>query len=98
MVILYQILVFLPVSGRYDLLIPNLLCQHCGHSIRTLTVRTVVENSFWPCSVENITSIIHVEVFEFWDTLQKLQPNSAESCFLRVLEDLSGDCGRVSFS
>eukprot|EP00794_Sanderia_malayensis_P012452 gene12452-13739_t len=46
--------------------------------------------------VENISTIIEVEVLEFWNAFQKLQPNSAESCFLRVLEDLSGNFDRIS--
>ena len=54
----------------------------------------MIENGYWPCSVENVTSIVHLDVFEFWNSLQKLQPNSSESCFIHVLEGISDSNGR----
>eukprot|EP00794_Sanderia_malayensis_P002607 gene2607-3020_t len=73
----------------------DIVVKHCKQSICALTARTVIENGFWPCSVENISTIIEVEVLEFWNAFQKLQ-QILQIMFLRVLEDLSENFDRIS--
>ena len=83
------------LSGRFDVIIPQVICQNCFSCIKALSLQAVIENGYWPGSLEMISTIFSVELLEFWSCLQKAQPSTAESAFIRVLEESSEYYNRV---
>ena len=83
------------LSGRFGVIIPQVICQNCFSCIKALSLQTVIENGYWPGSLEMISTIFSVALLEFWSRLQKAQPSTAESAFIRVLEESSEYYNRV---
>ena len=83
------------IAGRFDVIVPQVICQNCFSCIKALSLQTVIENGYWPGSLEMISTIFSVELLEFWSRLQKAQPSTAESAFIKVLEESSEYYNRV---
>lgn len=75
--------------GRYELNDTKILCNGCGTEMCL--------EGFWPGSVERHSQyLFDIDVFTFFDILQKYNPGLSTSGFLHSLEQFSAKKGRVS--
>ena len=76
--------------GRHELDDTKILCEGCGIEIFL--------DGFWPGSVERHSQyLFDVDVFLFFDYLQKYNPGLSTSGFIHSLEQFSAVKGRVCF-
>ena len=76
--------------GRHELDDTKILCEGCGTDI--------ILDGFWPGSVERHSQyLFDVDMFLFFDYLQKYNPGLSMSGFIHSLEQFSAVKGRVCF-
>lgn len=77
--------------GRHELDDAKILCEGCG--------KEIFLDGFWPGSVERHSQyLFDVDVFLFFDYLQKYNPGLSISGFIHSLEQFSAVKGRVCVS
>ena len=83
-------------KGRYDLNWFAVGCPSCLWQWTPISVECIVESGFWPGSPGNVNYLFDQKLFSLWDAFRKRMPGSSQTAFLRSLEDLSFEKGRVS--
>ena len=79
--------------GRFDIRMPEFVCTICHNVTKT----NIEECNMWRGDCSNQSSyLFDQDLFLFYDLLRKNVPGMSELGFVRTLEELSEDKGRVS--
>jgi len=81
--------------GRFDLNKYTRICCCCGEHTNPFQIRTLIQNGFWPTTLNYAQTIVNEECFKLWDRFSKRMPGSSLQSFLRSLSDISISNGRV---
>ena len=92
----YCYILFILYLGRFDLLKYYLHCEDCLSIANPFTVDVLLCSGYWPGNVSTINYMISEDVFVFWDKFQKYMSGSSEKSFLKSLNAISEENGRVS--
>ena len=63
-----------------------------------MTMGNLLQSGLWPGSPVNVQYLFEQEVFLMWDLFRKRMPGTSENAFVKTLEDMSVERGRVSIS
>uniref|UniRef100_A0A7M5XED2 CxC3 like cysteine cluster domain-containing protein n=2 Tax=Clytia hemisphaerica TaxID=252671 RepID=A0A7M5XED2_9CNID len=80
--------------GRFDLNKYTRICCCCGEHTNPFQIRTLIQNGFWPTTLNYAQTIVNEECFKLWDRFSKRMPGSSLQSFLRSLSDISISNGR----
>ena len=82
-------------SGRFDFDDCIIICNSCGHRYGN-SISSLIYAGFWPGNVtRGLNYLFSVELFRFFDLLQKYLPGTSIAGFIHTLEQLSSHHGRV---
>ena len=87
----------LSIIGRFDLDDCNAVCSNCDYKYGD-SISSVICAGFWPGNItRSCQYMFSIELFKFYDTLQKFVPGTSMTGFIRTLEHLSSCHGRVKY-
>lgn len=87
---------FIQTIGRFDLDDCYVYCTTCKYKYGD-TFSSFINAGFWPGTVaRNCQYLFSMEMFEFFNLLQKFLPGTSGTGFIHTLEQLSLQHGRVS--
>ena len=72
----------------------NIHCLQCSKTYE-VSIGDLVAQNLWPGGL-NSSYIFDQTLFQFYDTLQKILPGVSETGFIKTLEHISEQKGRVS--
>ena len=76
--------------GQFDLNDVLPICEACGEQIQLETPHDVIRKQYWPGSTcRKSTYLFDLDLFHFYDLLQKNNPGVSETGILKTLEHMS---------
>ena len=73
-----------------------MVCGSCGH-VYGDSISSLIYAGFWPGSIaRDCRYLFSIDLFKFFDALQKFLPGTSIAGFIHTLEQLSCYNGRVS--
>ena len=73
-----------------------IFCEDCSSYTDPFTVGVLLTSGYWPGNVTTSSYMFTEDVFELWDKFRKYMPGSSERAFLKSLNSISEENGRVS--
>jgi len=85
------------IIGRFDLDDCSAVCGNCGYKYGD-NMSSVIYAGFWPGNIaRSCQYMFSIELFKFFDAMQKFVPGTSITGFIQTLEQLSSCHGRVMY-
>ena len=74
----------------------RLHCADCLGLTDPFSTEVLLASGYWPGNLGTLSYLFDEAVFIMWDKFRKYMPGSSERAFLKSLNSISEDNGRVS--
>lgn len=93
---IFESLIFMIFIGRFDFDDCIVICSSCGYKYGN-SISSLIYAGFWPGNVARDFHhyLFSIELFRFFDLLQKNLPGTSIAGFIHTLEQFSSNHGRV---
>lgn len=94
----YHCILVIPfLQGRYELKSFTTVCRSCGGCSDPFNHFNLLSSGYCFASPVNVLYLFTNDVFQLWDVFRKNMPGSSETAFLKSLDQVSHEFGRVSY-